>query len=99
MSARRVLRYEIPIDDAPCRVPVGVAIMACPWRQTQSWPSSHVEMWIDVETPDDWPSTHGPSTWVQVFGTGQAIPRSAKWLASCIDGALVWHIYELGATI
>jgi hypothetical protein len=32
---------------------------------------------------------------VQAFGTGQPIPDGAVWLASCLDGPLVWHVYEV----
>lgn len=29
-----------------------------------------------------------------IFGTGQGIPDSMRYLSTCLDGNFVWHLYE-----
>lgn len=96
---RRVLRYEIPVDDHPYAIPQGRVLMAHPWRESQVVPAGRVELWVEVIVPDDFPSS-GPAQdrLVQVFGTGHPLTDAGRWLASCLDGPLVWHVYEVTAS-
>jgi len=32
---------------------------------------------------------------LQIFGTGRTIPRGAKYIGTCDQGAFVWHLFEL----
>ena len=96
MTARRVLRYEIPVDDKAHPIPRGPVLMVTPWRLIQTSPAGRVEVWIETEIPDNWPNSD-PSTTrdVVVVGTGQLLPDGSRWLGSCLDGPMVWHLYEL----
>lgn len=92
---RRVLRYEIAVNDQPQPIAAGRVLMAQPHRQAQRSPAGRVEVWVDAALPVDWPASSPAMRLVQAFGTGQPIPDGAVWLASCLDGPLVRHVYEV----
>ena len=94
---RRVLRYEVPADDTSHLIGAGPILMTTPWRQAASSPAGRLEVWVQVEVADDWPATREERQSVQVFRTGHPIPDGAIARASCLDGFLVWHLYEVPA--
>lgn len=103
-APRRVLRYAVPIDDQPHEIAVGRVLMAMPARDQPSPGATELEVWVEAEVASyGREPLHDPraldtltplaTSPVQVFGTGQLLPEISTWLASCIDGRLVWHLY------
>jgi hypothetical protein len=79
----RILRWEVPVDDKPHRVPSGIAHVA-------SRNPHVVEVWT---TP-----TNTPDVMVQVVGTGQPYPDGWTWLGTALaPGGLVWHLMQVRA--
>lgn len=96
--SRRVLRYEIPINDQPHKIPAGKILQLHPYRMRAiTGERNRVEVWIETTVPDNWPHAEPiGSRQVQIFGTGQPLPEDATHLASTVDDRLVWHLYQLG---
>lgn len=95
---KRVLRYTVTINDTPVTVPAGSPVLFGRSDRRQRLGLEHlIDVWFEVTTPDDWPTTDDVRRMqeVQIFGTGHPIPSDAHWLASFIDGPLVWHLYSL----
>lgn len=97
MTSRRVLRYEIPIDDNFHEIPAGKILHLSDYRQKHiTGERARIEVW--VETTFDGSRVLSPIVGlqrVQVFGTGHPLPEDATHLATCLDGALVWHLYNV----
>jgi len=86
VSARRIFRYVVPVDDGVYMFtltgdPVAVAAPD----------ADHVEFWAEH---DD--SGGRTDRAFRVFGTGQPLPADVRWIGTCprIAG-LVWHLYEV----
>ena len=97
---KRVLHYTVAINDRAHEVPRGVPVLfARGERNRLPGFEKYVDVWFEVPTPDDWPrSDHTAGTQqVQVVGTGHPVPDEWRWLASMVDGPLVWHLYEVRA--
>lgn len=83
---RRVLRWEIPVDDG--------------WRSF-TLPASDV-LHVDVKKPgvvSFWTIGDDARSWqvrrFRVFGTGQPLPPEAgRYIGTAMDGPLVWHLFE-----
>lgn len=76
--------------------------MAHRWRMmvNNDVPAGRIEVWVQVDVPDNFPAD-GPlprTRQVIIVGTGHVVPLDTTWLASCLDGPLVWHLYQLGPT-
>jgi hypothetical protein len=87
---RRMLRWEVPVDDRPHKV------RALFPRHVESRHADVVEFWSDQSGP------RYPEISYQVFGTGQPLPPSATWIGTCIPHDrpdLVWHLYEVGSEL
>lgn len=54
---------------------------------------------VQKETPMVWfevdPEYISSPKHFRIFGTGQEIPYSYKYLGSCMDDPFVWHLYEV----
>jgi hypothetical protein len=88
MTGRRMLRYEIPIDDQPHTIPLSrdpVAVAAVKTRFA-------VEFWAE-----DTPGARRAERTFQVFGTGHPLPGDAQWIGTCArsDEGFAWHLYEV----
>lgn len=94
-SARRVLRYVVPIDDDTHEIAGGKVLMVSPDR-AQEHPARRLEVWVDTETVVTLSGLLATTvSYVRVHGTGQPLPAdTGEHLASCIDGPLVWHLYR-----
>lgn len=97
MTLRRVLRYEIPIDDNFHEIPAGKILHLSEYRHKNiTGERARIEVWVEV-------TFEGAGVVfpiiglqrVQVFGTGHPLPEDAAHLATCLDGALVWHLYQV----
>lgn len=106
-APRRVLRYVVPIDDHAHEIAAGYVVMAAP-RRGEADPVRNLEVWVETEVLSHGEGQLGdpraanaitPTATcdAQVFGTGQMLPDDAEHLASCINGPLVWHLYEVEA--
>lgn len=85
--SRRMLRYEVAVNDEPQDFLVGDPVHVAAGRYDV------VEFW--AEWDDEHPPT-GERTF-QVFGTGQPLPHQATWIGTAdrTPEGLVWHLYEL----
>lgn len=96
---RRVLRYDIVVDDSEHLVGDGKVLMVTSRRgmpyQLGNQQLRRVEVWVEVDVPDNWPKSSEHFKRVQVFGTGHQIPEGAEWVGSCLDGDFVWHVYNV----
>jgi hypothetical protein len=98
--ARRMYRYEVPIDDVPhafglTSEPVAVAVRVLLARGAPASESyDFAEFW--AEHTEGAPQA---KRWFQVFGTGQPLPPGAKWTGTCPRTAegFVWHLFEIPA--
>jgi hypothetical protein len=85
---KAVLKWHVPVDDRAHPVGHGpVVLVACQWTPDV------VTVWtLDGDVPVR------ASRTVQVYGTGQPVPDGATHLGSTLtaDGALVWHLFEVG---
>jgi hypothetical protein len=96
VSHRRVLRYEVPVDDDWHTIGGGrvVHVDNRPQRFTDLHP--RLEVWTEEHLLDDWPATPALTAErrVIVVGTGHQIPPAAtQHLGSVLDGPFVWHLF------
>lgn len=85
--SRHVFRYRVGLDEVRMHKLTGDPLF------TDAQPDSDgVEFW--AEHDDDQPERERT---FMVFGTGQAIPPGAKYVATArrTGIGLVWHLYEL----
>lgn len=89
-AARRMFRYEVPVDDRPHPVrlsgdPVAAACTVTGWTVL-------VEFWAECDE-----SVPQVTRSFQVFGTGHPLPPGARWAGTCprTPGGLVFHLFEL----
>lgn len=92
-ATRRMFRYVVPVDDQAHGFGLQgdpVAVAASP--ATVADPGS-VEFWAEHITPHG----HLMVRSFRVFGTGQMLPRNARWVGTCPRTVLglVWHLYEM----
>ena len=83
--SRAVLKWTVPVDDAPHKIGSGpVVLVAC-----QSSVDT-VQVWTDELDVENVKMRS-----VQVYGTGHDLPLFDDHLGSVITamGALVWHVY------
>jgi hypothetical protein len=86
---KSVWKYDVEIGgDVPLAMPVDARIVHVAAQQGPTV----VQLWAEVETT-------APKVTRQFFiaGTGHPIENGAEYIgtAICLDGALVWHLYEL----
>lgn len=97
MTSRRVLRYEIPIDDNSYEIPAGKILHLSDYRQKHiTGERARVEVWVEVTFAGS--RVVSPIVGlqrVQVFGTGHPLPDDSAHVATCLDGSLVWHLYKI----
>lgn len=94
MNQRRVLKWQVPINDSPTFVGSGRVVHV----DCQNNDPSYVQIWTDEANSMNWIERGiGKNRKVQVFGTAQIIPEDAVHLGSVIPVGvkLVWHVYEL----
>lgn len=86
---RRVLRYQVPINDMPHPIPLTGPPLA--WAAGN--PAGWVEFWAEYDT-----SLEAKIRAFQVYGTGAEIPADAGYVGTCPRDAHggVWHLYERG---
>lgn len=87
---KRVLRYEVPVDDREhaVRLPGYSKVLHVASRE-----SGVVEFWAEVI--ESW--EHYETRLFRVFGTGHPVPLTGWYYAgTTLDQhpALVWHLYE-----
>lgn len=81
-----IYKYDVPVDDAPHDVGYYPVHAAC---QTDDYETVQVWSIVNPESPR--------TMKVQVFGTGQPIPKGAEFLHTILaaNGALVWHLFDV----
>lgn len=95
---RRILRWDVPIDDQPHGIGAGPVVhVDCRPPQIVGLPADRVEVWTEERMPDDG-SFPSPTRKVQVFGTGHQLPTEVgRPLGSTQhwEGRLMWHLYTV----
>lgn len=80
----QILRWVVPVDGQPHRIPAGVRHVAA--RKVDG-----VEVWT---TP-----SNEPDLVVSVVGTGHSYPPHWCWVGTCLaPGGLVWHLMDTGGS-
>lgn len=95
---RRILRYEVPIDDrrhtVELKAGAAVVLVAASARHID-----RVEFWAEGELDDRTAQPIGPleARTFEVFGTGHSLPDDAVWRGTTgrTPEGLVWHLMEL----
>jgi len=85
--AKRVLKWNVPVDDQSHPVGAGRVL----YVQCQFGPES-VQVWTEESE-----LTGSGERKVRVYGTGQPVPFDAPHLGTAVtaDGALVWHLFDV----
>lgn len=96
---KRILRYTIGVRDRAHEVPYGVPVLLGRSR-SNSAPGFEalIDVWFEITVPGhDWDPVEydPPKQWVQVVGTGDAVPDKWQWLSSFNDDGRVWHLYRI----
>lgn len=95
---KTIYRYDVPIDDAPHAIPPGqIVLFDRSARHRTPGPAGLVDVWVEVDELEAGIEPGEYSRAVQIVGTGQPVPDDWAWVTSFVDGALVWHLYDLGA--
>jgi hypothetical protein len=96
---RRILRWEVPVDDQPHKIGGGRVVHVAIRPQRIQGRDHRVEVWTDETLASEWPEGPDPQTaTVQVFGTGQRLPETTgEHVGAAIepDGVLVWHVVRV----
>lgn len=103
-TVRRVLRWEVPVDDNWHTIGGGPVVMTGCRPVLPGVATPRVEVWTEEILSGDWSGAKPltPARQAAVFGTGRVLdPEASEHLGSVLDaalnGALVWHIYARGA--
>jgi hypothetical protein len=101
VTDRRVLRWEVPVDDSWHGIGGGQVLLVDARPLMPGIATPRLEVWTLEELPPEWPEADPiiPKREVSVFGTGHLLdPQVAQHLGSVIDrgvdGALVWHLFS-----
>jgi hypothetical protein len=84
---RRMFRYLVLVADQPQTHD----LTGDPVHVANGGALDEVEFWAEYTEGAPMTERH-----FQVFGTGQPLPRNARWVGTCQRVAgLIWHLYEL----
>lgn len=89
---RRVLRWEVPVDDAEHDIGAGPVLLVAMRPQVPGRPTPRVEVWTEENPP---PSLIVPKRSVIAVETGHAMPATGQHIGSAIDPEtrLVRHLF------
>lgn len=100
MSHRRILRWEVPVDDSWHEIGGGEVLLVDARPLMPGFATPRLEVWTRERVDMDWPNSDplDCKREVAVFGTGHVLdPQAAEHIGSVIDrgvdGALVWHLF------
>lgn len=96
MSHRRVLRWEVRVDDHWHEIGGGRVVHVDNRPPAFTGLPPRVEVWTEEHLLDDWPASPpiAAKRRVLVVGTGHQIPTTAiQHLGSVLDGPFVWHLF------
>jgi hypothetical protein len=90
VTARRMFRYVVPVDDGM----YPFVLWSSPVAVAAHDDGKAVEFW--AENGPAPPGVHAVRRWFQVFGTGDPLPEDARWVGTCprTPAGLVWHLFE-----
>lgn len=83
---RRVLKWNLPIDDEWHAIP-GTLVHAAPGSLV-----NEVLIWTECLEENGVVSTDGQAEY-SIFGTGHALPEMAWHLKTVLMDPFVWHVY------
>jgi hypothetical protein len=89
-----MFKYLIPVQDEPTtlQLPVGATIVEAGVQRPGFGQVAHeISLWAEVPTRDE-RTTRRTFT---VIGTGHEIPHRGAHVGTVLDGAFVWHVYEV----
>ena len=82
---KSVYRYQVPIDGHPHEIELTGPLVAVGYPG-----EGYVEFWAEHHE-----GQAGTGRTFEVFGTGNPIPDTAKWVGTCARlRSLVFHLYE-----
>lgn len=83
---RRMLKYQIPVDDQWHEHAAGADGFAHVGHQAEGF----VTLWsVDLE------NSGVRTVWLRVFGTGQEIPSNGQYVGTALEPhGLVWHLFK-----
>jgi hypothetical protein len=87
---KRVYKYQVPVNDrlAVIHMHKGARIL----HVSDNGDISNVYFWAEIDTSAEAMEPR----FFQLFGTGHAIPDTAKWIGTTTTSSLlVWHLYEV----
>jgi hypothetical protein len=77
--------HKFEVESMGQRFPAGKVVLFGPDA------AGYVCVWIERDTESE------GAQLLQVFGTGHEVPEGNLHLASCKEGSMIWHLYEVGA--
>lgn len=91
---KRVLRFNVAIDDSTQELPAGKILLVTPDRQGRA---NSLEVWVECTTDEKWPHTGTVGVQkVRVFGTGRPIDVvNTAHLYSVRTDPFIWHLYRI----
>lgn len=99
--SRRVLRWDVLINDAPQMIGGGkLVLVGCrlDQRSQANAPARRVEVWTEEDVPGSMKFDSLLTRRVIVVGTAYVIPPGYSHIGSAVEPSpsnrLVWHIYE-----
>lgn len=78
--------WKFPVGLEPSMVPLGHRVVHVAMQ------GADLCVWAEVE--DD-PQRPMVAVQWRVIGTGHPVPAVGEHVGSCLDGAFVWHVYEV----
>lgn len=87
---KTIWKFGVPFsEDAKVEMPEGARIV---YFAVQDRASDHAQIWAEVSGVTTTKPRH-----LSIHGTGHPIPDDSVYIASCLDGPFVWHLYERSA--
>lgn len=86
---RTIHKYTIAITDGWQEIELPMAARVVHFDYQPNAPLNVLRFWAEVDT-----AYADVARKFCIVGTGHPIPDNATYVASCIQGPLVWHLYE-----
>ncbi|MEU6709977.1 hypothetical protein ABZ897_00745 [Nonomuraea sp. NPDC046802] len=94
LMARRMLRYQVVVNDRPQTFRLGGTPVHVEGARVGVGPDTQHVVWFWAEGAPDFDEIEYT---FQVFGTGHPLPEGAQWWGTTArtPEGLVWHLYQV----